>query len=251
MTLVIGIKCGNGIVIGADSMATLGGAVTVQQNNSKIRVYDKNVIVGISGSHGMSQIELDSLKDHWETEVATKPKNEAKIFISQTAFASTLPYINLSKNMLNGQVDQNLFTGLLVAAAIRKEPVLLSFNEQKSVIEADDSIFFLTQGSGASMATPFLKFIDRVFWEGKPPRTIDDGVFGVLWALHHVIETNATMGVGGDANIAVLDKSENEEWGARALRTEELLEHQERVFDAEETIRDFTRGLFPDLDANE
>ncbi len=239
MTLVIGIKCRNGIVVGADSMATLGGPVNVQQSNSKIRVYDENVIVGISGSHGMSQIELDSLEGHWQTAVVNKSKNDAKLFISQTAFAATLPYINLSKNLLIGQVDQNLLTGLLVAAPICKEPVLLSYNEQKSVMEADDSIFFLSQGSGTPMATPFLKFIDRIIWNGEPPQTIVDGVFGVLWALHHVIETNATMGVGGDANIAVLEKAQNEEWNARILQKEELLEHQNRVMDAEKTIGNY------------
>lgn len=248
MTLVIGIKCKNGIVVGADSMATSGGYINVEKNSTKIHVYDKNVIVGISGSVGMSQIELDSLKEHWQSEVVLKAKNLAKEFISRTAFTATLPYLEFSKTLLNGQIDHNLFTGLLVAAPICEEPVLLMFDHQKSVMEADENIFFLSLGSGAPMAEPFLKFIDRVSWKGEPPQTINDGVFGVLWALHHVIQTNATMGVGGNPQIAILEIQDNKGWHARILPEEELLEHQDRVIDAEENISDYISG--PNEDSN-
>lgn len=233
-------------------MATSGGYINVEQNSTKIHVYDNKVIVGISGSVGMSQIELDSMKDHWLAEVVPKSKNLAKEFISRTAFAATLPYLEFSKTLRSGQqIDQNLFTELLVVAPICKEPVLMMFDYQKSVMEADENILFLTLGSGAPMAEPFLKFIDRIFWNGKPPQTINDGVFGVLWALHHVIETNATMGVGGEPDIAILEKQEDGKWKARIWQKEELMEHQDRVVDAEETLRSYSKGLNPSLETND
>lgn len=243
----------DGVVVGADSMTTYGlSAFNVQQNNTKIRIYEGKVIVGISGSHGMSQVELDSLANHWQSEVVEKDVSEAKTFISRTSFAATLPYLELSRtlhNIQSGQYDQSLSTDLLVATpTLCSGPALLMFDFKKSVVEADENLFFLSSGSGSLMANPFLKFLDRIFWQGTPPPTINDGVFGVLWALRHVIDANATMGVGGDPHIAVLEDRGEKDWQAKLLSEGELQEHQQNINEAEQSLRNYQSELKPPLD---
>ena len=53
MTLVVGVRCADGVVMGADSAATFGGAgtPTVTQPVRKLDVIDEEVIVvlGVSG----------------------------------------------------------------------------------------------------------------------------------------------------------------------------------------------------------
>ena len=57
MTLIIGIKCEGGIVMGADGAATLGcmGTHTVVQECKKLQLLCNSIILGVSGSVGLAQ----------------------------------------------------------------------------------------------------------------------------------------------------------------------------------------------------
>ena len=58
MTLIIGILCDQGVVMAADSAATLvsvDGTSTIQQPVHKLRVFDNRVILGVSGPIGLGQ----------------------------------------------------------------------------------------------------------------------------------------------------------------------------------------------------
>lgn len=139
MTLVIGINCGDGVVIGSDSMATttdpINRSVNIQQYSTKVHIYDNKVIVGVSGSVGMCQLQLDSLQGQWHSKVLRRDKNAAKQFIADTTFKVTQPYIERSRAFHNGRIDDSLITALMVAAPLRTGPVLLEFDHQKAVEE--------------------------------------------------------------------------------------------------------------------
>jgi hypothetical protein len=58
MTLIVGILCSDGIVMGADGAATLGsfGNDTVRQPVKKLTAIGNSLIVGVSGPVGLGQI---------------------------------------------------------------------------------------------------------------------------------------------------------------------------------------------------
>ena len=61
MTLIVGIKCSNGIVVGADGAATLGNTVglrTVIQPVAKLTIV-RGAIVAVSGPVGIGQLFTD------------------------------------------------------------------------------------------------------------------------------------------------------------------------------------------------
>lgn len=58
MTIIVGVRCTDGIVIGADSIAT--SAMGIQplihlQSNSKLHIFSDNVIVAATGAVGHTQ----------------------------------------------------------------------------------------------------------------------------------------------------------------------------------------------------
>jgi 20S proteasome alpha/beta subunit len=57
MTLIVGILCKEGVVVGADGAASLGvlGQMTAMQPVKKLSLLHNCMIVGVSGSVGLSQ----------------------------------------------------------------------------------------------------------------------------------------------------------------------------------------------------
>ena len=57
MTLIVGIKCSDGIVVGADGAATFGamGQQTIRQSARKLNILSHRIIVGVSGPIGLGQ----------------------------------------------------------------------------------------------------------------------------------------------------------------------------------------------------
>ena len=68
MTLIVGIKCSDGVVLGADGAATLGnilGETTVTQHVTKLQIIQDRIIMGVSGQVGLSQLYCDRVEGLW------------------------------------------------------------------------------------------------------------------------------------------------------------------------------------------
>ena len=68
MTLIVGIKCTEGIVVGADGAATLGNATgtrTVIQPVNKLHILQDRIIMGVSGQVGLGQLYCDRVEGLW------------------------------------------------------------------------------------------------------------------------------------------------------------------------------------------
>ena len=64
MTLIVGFKCSDGLVVGADSGATMGdvsGLRTIMQPMTKIQIVADKAIVGVSGPVGLGQLYVDCI----------------------------------------------------------------------------------------------------------------------------------------------------------------------------------------------
>ena len=55
MTLIIGVKCRDGIVIGADSIETFGTDIE-QEVSNKIELLAHDTLIAFSGAVGLSQL---------------------------------------------------------------------------------------------------------------------------------------------------------------------------------------------------
>lgn len=230
MTLILGIRCSDGIVVGADSMFTVGAPIgRVRMDGEKIHLLPGNLgIVAFAGDLAVSQLVLDNLRELWPTIQNTDKRSEIKGAIS-----------NSIRRVLGDekvQLDYPEFSAL-VALPIQHVPSLLLFRGTRPPIEAHDGVYMLRAGTGDHFALLFLKFLERVFWNGKAPPSINDGVFSALWTLNHIIETNA-MGIGGPPRIAVLERTDApDNWSSRMFPNHELDEYQEFVESLESSMR--------------
>lgn len=210
MTILVGVKCSNGIVIGSDSAATSSAGMTpVMQimSNDKIRIFGNNIVVATTGAVGNTQ------RLHHHVEAAIKgsvfrnlDKIEAATNISKrllTDFASSC---------MPTHPQHGLGFGALVAAPIKGEPCLIEYASNNFQPELkQDKLFYVSMGSGQPLADPFLAFVSRVLWKDNLP-DVELGKFGVYWTLNHTITLAPGM-VGPPIKMAVL-RQEGTTWTA-------------------------------------
>ena len=80
------------------------------------------------------------------------------------------------------------------------------------------------------MADPFMAHVNRLLFGSKVPN-VQEARLLVGWTLKHVIDYN-TGGVGGDIQIAVLEKPAGK-WSARLVDVEEI---KQQVADIEDHV---------------
>jgi 20S proteasome alpha/beta subunit len=196
MTILIGILCEDGVVIGSDSSATFtqGQLKTIEQPTKKVFNIGEDLIFAGTGSVGLMQRFREVLANKKSSFKNSTPMNLARelsaVFI---------------KDMLETHLKPGLF-GALVAFYQSQEFHLIEYEISNFQPEFKTSdTWFCSMGSGQPIADPFLGFIRRVLFDGKKP-TLNEGVFATHWTLKHAIELN-TGGINGPAQIATLSKT--------------------------------------------
>ena len=248
MTLIIGAWCRDGIVVGADTIATYGtpfGMDTIEQEvKSKISVESENVIVATSGSVGLSQLMMDALTNHWD-QIKDFPESQARLAITRVLWSQINPAIqraSIARQLVGENALASAICTCLVALPLGDSHVLLHFDTQAASEACTHDLPMVAIGSGQQQADPFLAFVKRVIWKNEAPTTTASGIFGVLWTLKHVIKVNAGFGVGGRPTIAVMEKH-NGKWIGEELDSDRLSEHEVAVDAAEMVLRDFADGM--------
>jgi len=257
MTLIIGIKCKDGIVMGADGAATFAavGQPTIRQETTKLDILENRVIVGVSGSIGLGQRIKAEIQALWNdnntrTRLGEQKAAEAMKIIREAIWQKILgPEMEVAR-VSAGVVGQQLALQSALASTIlclplKGWPHLFQFDHQGAPEEATETLPFVSIGSGQSIADPFLAFLRRIFWRDCLP-TLSDGIFSTLWALDHAIQTHPG-GVADPKQVVVLEKNANfsptnpanNMWKARQLAQEEFEEHMESVKEHEKYIADF------------
>ena len=236
MTVLVGIKCKDGVVIGADSSATLGQAPnlrTIEQKINKIQVIGERVIVAGTGQVGLGQRFNAVVQSAWQHEDKpfSKPPLEVGKFLTQHAindFNST--------GVAMGQF------GSLVAFPTGNQSYLCEFavNDFQPELKTDDSLWYVSMGSGQPITDPFLGFMRRVFWKDDLPSSTD-GIFAVTWALLHAIEINPG-GINEPMQIAVLGPDKKGKLFAKLLEESELAEHKNSVEEAISHLRNYAQA---------
>ncbi|HEV3448322.1 MAG TPA: hypothetical protein VG099_27040, partial [Gemmataceae bacterium] len=207
MTLIIGIKCSNGVVLGADGAATLGsmGQPTVRQPVKKLTVLEDKVIVGVSGWVGLGQRIQSEIEGLWKagellpqqeqpagqftaifttqaqpTQRAPRTPEEAMVVIRHRIGEHCVSELRYAGDVMKatGQAFplESALAATLVAFPFGNIPCLVQFDQQGAPELATVDLPFITIGSGRGNADSFLAFLRRIFWGNAPP-ALADGLF--------------------------------------------------------------------------
>jgi 20S proteasome alpha/beta subunit len=231
MTLIIGIRCEEGVVIAADSLAILGTlGFTTTQNITKIELPRDDVIFGLSGFVGLGQKISDSLEQKWDYITGEKRKKiECRKTIEKqywSVLENEIKKAAVSKDLFGQEAIMNATCTSLIAFPAEDQPVLLSVNREGKTEEITQTLPFETIGSGANWASPFLAFVKKSIWQDKLPKTVAMGALGAIWTLDHVINVIPVGGVGGDISVATLTKR-SDKWRAEYMPKQLLQQHRE------------------------
>lgn len=247
MTLIIGIKCAEGIVLGADGAATLGvlGQTTARQVTKKLSILDDVIVLGVSGPVGLAQRTQGETEALWASKALSGKKPFEAMAIIRLALWKHLEPELKAAQVAMGVVGpqaaaQSAVCSTLLALPVSKNACLFQFDHQGAPEEASDKLPFVAIGLGQPIADPFLAFLRRIFWPGRLPN-LSEGVFTTLWALNHAIAT-APGGISEPTQIVVLERS-NDAWRARELPEEEQQEHQEAITFAEKHLASYREAF--------
>ncbi len=198
MSLVIGIKCSDGIVVGADSAATFGGMLrnTIRQTARKIQVIEGRAVIGSSGLAGLAQRYAGELRDLLtlaaDRDITLLPPHKLMGLLQENFVQTTRQamdsYLLAQKFTEAGALNSGL-AGTLVATVSQGKLVLFSFDEVCNPEAATEDLPFVSVGNGQILADPFLAHLKRVLWRDTQP-TLALGVLGIVWTLQHAIRVN-------------------------------------------------------------
>lgn len=246
MTLIIGIKCQEGIVMGSDGAATLGslGNSTITQHTKKLSIIDNKVIIGVSGPVGLSQRIKGTINDLWNNKILSgKPSYEAMTIISKKLREHIIPELEIVTKVRPAIGNASLNSALsqtIVALPLAQNPLLFQFDQQAAPEESTEDLPFVSIGIGQQIADPFLSFIRRIFWPVGYPN-INQGIFTIFWTLSHAIAISPS-GITEPIFISTLTK-EKGSWIAKDLSENDLKEHEEAMGFAEAKLRTFKENL--------
>lgn len=246
MTLIIGVKCQDGIVIGADSIRTYGTDIE-QEVSNKVDFLAGDALIGSAGAVGLSQMIKERLRDSWLTVREQENMVDARSEIQKVMWSEVRPAMAhaADASKISGR---NLLSAArcssLLAFALKSSAILLVYDEYAQSYEVASESPFVSIGSGSRQADPFLAFLKRIFWRDGIPEKTSDGVLCTLWTLDHVSRVNAGLGVGGRPNVFTLSKGQGA-WLAERVDEYYLREQLLAVEAAEDRLRSFRDSFIP------
>ena len=240
MTLIVGVKCQEGIVVGADSITTFGSAIE-QEVHNKIKLVEPDGIIAGAGAVGLNQLIEQRIRSSWRTLDEVEDLADFRAMISDLMWSEVEPALKRVRDadrILGSGLADGIRCNLMIALPHKNAPTLLVYDECANSIEVTVESPFFSIGSGSFQADPFLAFVKRIFWDDVAPNTIAAGLFCVLWTLDHVSRVNAGLGVGGRPNVAVL-RRRDKTWNAERLSDDYLFEQMQAIPVVEDRLRAF------------
>ena len=231
MTIIIGLLCDGGVVIGADSSATMGAALTgrtIEQPTHKISVVDSSVIVAGTGAVGLNQRFVEIVK-RLQAEGIFKSADMPHIEVGKRLAAEARRDFDATGAFKQRQDAAGVYAvcdyGALVAFWKHGKGHLLELEvgTLQPEFKSDEGLWWVSMGSGQPIVDPFLGLMSKAFCSTARPQ-LPIGRFITSWALNHAIELNVG-GINAPQAIAVLSTEGGKQPVARLLHDEELQEH--------------------------
>jgi len=239
MTVLIGVLCKNGIVIGSDSVATCSSGPSSPTMEvgpvRKIEIIEDKIITATTGSIGLSQRYINIL-----TRLVKQgfKKDEMKCVTSISHeviadFQNTPPF---SSNPFQGWG-----LGALLAFSIDDNFYLVEFDvtDFRPEFKNKRDLPIVSMGLGQRFADPFLAFLWKDFLKGNEI-SLSEGILITCWTLDHTLKVNYGM-IGGDKNISLLTKNSKNEVVCRYLLEEEVMHYTNHISDIMTYITDYKK----------
>ena len=225
MTVLVGVKCKDAIIVGSDSAVSAtdpNNFLTVEHPGKKISIIDNHVIVAGTGSIGFGQRFEDVTTKFWRLESA--PQRDTPV-----NFSTELSRLALLDFQRTFAVQQQLLNyGALVAFPLKSKLELCEFEYPRFQPELKtESSWYVSMGGAQPIADALLGFACRVFWPDGPPNK-EAGIFAAIWVLSLTIEMFPS-GVSAPIQMAVLEKSGTKRPTARYLSKEEIDRHESQI----------------------
>lgn len=243
MTLIVGIKSRDGIVMGADGGATLGDVpqTTVMQPIKKLEIISESVVIGTSGHVGLGQQFRTAIKKLWQDKKLAQQKSveAGKILSAALWNCAAIEWQKAAIIARSAPMVAQSGTSfqVTIALSISGKPCLFQFDRKCSPEAATEHLPFFAIGSAQKTAETFLAFIREVLWKRNTIPSLADGRFAVFWTLEHCIRISPG-GISEPKQIVTLENTKKG-WRARELSDSELTDHSYMVKEIEEHIRKY------------
>jgi 20S proteasome alpha/beta subunit len=261
MTLLVGILCGDGVVMASDRQVTHGamGVRTVGAPGTKIHLLEEDqghprrTLFGTSGNVGLGQQYEEIIK-----------ANRGRMRGGTYAQACALLQPELRKHMASAAVAAQGMLPLVGHAAAQQGSLCgallaTSFSDGLKLIEISPSggfeylspdVPFVCMGSGKPNADPLLRFFWSILWPEHLP-SVQEGVLAAHLTITTVIDL-MTEGVGMGLDVftieLVLDAKAKESYVAKQVEKEKTAEHDSfhgSIREAIKGVRDKLAGAAP------
>lgn len=219
MTVLVGVRCTDGVVIGADSAQTSSAGtqqVMMVTGGVKLETHFGRIITATTGAVGLSQRFHAILDDVCQGKELEKKLAWPPMDFSTSLSEATIKNFDKTKSpaQLHPQIGWG-FGALVGFASDKHGPHLVEFDhiqfhpELKGLTDGAGQLKskpFATMGSGQPLADPFIAHAHRVLFGADNTPSVQQGRLLVTWTLLHVLQY-ATGNVGGELNIAEITKS--------------------------------------------
>jgi 20S proteasome alpha/beta subunit len=239
MTILLGVLCQDGVVVGSDSSATFAATArlnTIEQSVRKLFLVGSDVIFASTGGGGLGQrlnYLLAQLREQSPDWLALHPLDIA-MRLSQ-AMLRNMQFTFLQPGQLGALVAFPCQGGFHLC-----EFALADFQPEMKTPDT----WFVSMGSGQMITDPFFGLLRRtLFCEAQP--TLAEGALAASWALHNAIQLN-TGGINGPMQLAVLRRlAPDGPFEARLFGNDELTDHANAIQDIENYLADYRQKLTP------
>jgi 20S proteasome alpha/beta subunit len=246
VTLIVGIKCSDGVVVASDSAATFSaaGRPTIgQQDIRKVVTIRDHILFSSSGAVGISQIVIDRITTLWDKKAFRDIKSPDEVMdkLGKEILQLINPYLQSATwtRQLAGDASMSLCKSL-VAMPVNRLPHLFNFDYNGAPERATPEVPFVSLGIGQPIADPFLALLKRLLWPTSHP-TVAEGTLAAVWCIKHVSQTNPG-GVGGEPQLATMTSVPSNDPAVKMFSPEDIEEHLQRVATAEEKLVSELRG---------
>lgn len=226
MTILIGINCSDGAVMASDSGASDSFMMYPTQ---KVFVHNDTCLVSIAGNPQLGHMIMPTVAQVLQTQ-GVSDQHQMMLFMTSNVRPLLTQELQVATQM-NRNIN-SVATSLICASVINGVPSVFQIDPYGSCL-ACSTPPIVWMGSGASLAAPFLCFIERVLWGKKMP-TVADAKLAAYWAIDHTLKL-ASGHVAPPIQISVIENSANG-WIARSLSELELEETAGQVVDLEKYI---------------
>lgn len=238
MTLIVGLLCSDGVVVGSDSAVTFGdgGRFTIgQQQAEKVRVVENSLIYSSTGAVGISQVIAERVGNLWSQRTLTGKPEAVMDKVGKEIANLVSPYLQTGQFLRGmGNDPSASLCKSLIAVLISGQPQLFTFDFNGAPEKVTKEIGFVSLGSGQMIADPFLAFLRRILWEGKE-LTLSEGRLAAVWTIDHVRRTNPG-GIGGEIQLATLSCDRNSRPVVTRVNSNEIQEHLQKIAAAEKAL---------------